>query len=298
MKYLLVFISLLVFGTACSKEEAGWDELDEIRLLTTIEYKTLPKVDPDLLSMDIYHTNHREANRPVVMWVHGGAWSIGDKAHKIQNKVDLIQSNDWIFVSANYRLSPFPAQISNPDRIMYPDHNNDLADAIEWIYHNIRNYGGNPHKIALLGHSAGAHLVSLLGTRRVFMEERDVPFSIIKGVASIDTQGYDVCKKIEEDIELYVNAFGDNEMLNKEASPLHNIESGKEYPIFFIAKRGLRTRIAVADDFVVALEEAGVAVDQVNGNPYTHSEINEAIGKPGETLMTEPLIEFFNVCFN
>ena len=279
-------------------ENPGSAMQNEIRLSITVEYKTLPKVDPDLLSMDIYHTNRLEANRPIVVWVHGGAWSIGDKAHKIESKVDLFQSNEWIFVSLNYRLSPFPAQINNPDRIKYPDHNNDLADALEWIYQNISNYGGNPQKIALLGHSAGAHLVSLLGTRRVFMEERDIPFSIIKGVASIDTQGYDVRKKVDENIELYVNAFGDDEVLNREASPLYNIEPGKEFPSFFIAKRGRRARIALADEIINTLEKAGVSVDQVNGNPYSHSEINEAIGKQGETMITEKLLGFFKTCFN
>lgn len=272
-------------------------DLEETLLKETVQYRIIEEVDENLLSLDIYYTDNITSSRPVIIWVHGGAWAIGDKANNINDKVELFQSNEWIFVSINYRLSPVPYEFTNPNRIKYPTHNRDVAQAIKWVYENIDQYGGNPNKLALLGHSAGAHLVSLTGTRKEFLEFVEVPISAIKGIASIDTEGYNVRKKVEEQNDYYINAFGDDETENREASPLFNVPFNPPFPNFFIAKRGSVARIEVANEFISALENSQVSVDQIDGSVYTHSEINEAIGKEGETLITNPLITFFEKCF-
>ncbi len=96
---------------------------------------------------------------------------------------------------------------------------------------------------------------------------------------------------------MYINAFGTNTTENIDASPLYNITNGTEYPKFFIAKRGSAQRIAYANEFISKLENNGIEVYQVNGSIYTHEEINNAIGDVGETLITEPLKQFFIKCF-
>lgn len=105
------------------------------------------------------------------MYVHGGGWSIGDKSAQLENKIALFKSLNYVFVSTNYRLSPFPNRLGNDDRIKYPLHNQDVVSAIAWLVENISDYGGNPDKVALIGHSAGAHLVSLIGTDESFLRQ-------------------------------------------------------------------------------------------------------------------------------
>lgn len=73
------------------------------------------------------------------------------------------------------------------------------------------------------------------------------------------------------------------------ASPVYNIQSGISYPKFFVAKRDSDERIAHADAFINKLKENGADVYQVDGNIYTHTEINEAIEAENETVITEPL---------
>lgn len=262
----------------------------------TIAYKTVQGVDPNLLSLDIYHFGQSSTPKPVVIYVHGGGFAIGDKANSMQNKTSLFSSLGYIFISINYRLSP--AQPSNDhNRIMYPTHHNDVADAVQWVYTNIAKYGGNPAKIVLLGHSAGAQLVSLTGTSNAFLPARNIPLRVITGVASIDTEGYDVTKQGSENNEVYLNAFGTNPRIWTEASPIHNIQQGTAYPRFFIAKRGTMNRIALADAFIAKLQSIGVIVNQITANQYDHEGINDAIGAAGETAVTEPLKAFFAQCF-
>ncbi|PKV49692.1 carboxylesterase family protein [Aquimarina sp. MAR_2010_214] len=307
MFVLLVYVSLLF--CSCNKDdETTFDESSKFKYVftdnllnkeKTIEYKFINGVDPNLLSLDIYYTKETDKKKPIVIYVHGGGWCLGDKKNNIEKKVSLFQSQNWLFISLNYRLSPFPYQLFNTNRVKYPDHNNDVADAIEWIHDNIDQYGGNSEKIVLLGHSAGAHLVSLTGTNKSFLEKRGVSSSVIKGVASIDTEGYDILEQImntKYKNRLYINSFGVNQPQYIDASPIHNLIDDASYPNFFIAKRGSVERKAIANQFIEALKNISISVFQVDGSVYSHSEINGAIGEKNEMVITPPLIEFIKDC--
>src|SRR6516164_2426591 len=96
-------------------------------------------------------------NRPVVLFVHGGAWMIGDK-----NPLGLYRGfgrflarHGIVAVMINHRLSP---------AVKHPEHVKDVARAFAWTRRHIKEYGGDPDRIFLCGHSAGGHLVSLLAT--------------------------------------------------------------------------------------------------------------------------------------
>jgi len=105
--------------------------------------------DKDLL--DIYMPQGKK-NVPVIVYFHGGALLMGDKSwgEDIGNK---IAESGIGLVSVNYRLSP---------EFQHPTHVNDAAAATIWVIKNIDRYGGNPEKIYVGGHSAGAYLAALL----------------------------------------------------------------------------------------------------------------------------------------
>jgi arylformamidase len=264
---------------------------------TTIAYNSIAGVNANLLSLDVYHYGQSTTSKPVVMYVHGGGWRIGDKSNSMENKANLCYSLDYILVSTNYRLSPTTNELS-PSRIMYPVHNNDVADAVKWVYENINTFGGNPEKIVLMGHSAGAHMVSLTGASSLFLPVLGIPLSKINGVPTIDTEGYDVASQAGAGEAIYVNAFGTDPAVWQEASPIFHLLQNTTYPRFFVAKRGTAERIAMADLFIGKLQSVGVPVFQVNGSHYDHNGINKAIGAPNETAVTEPLKEFLKICFD
>lgn len=298
MKYLirLFWLTWLLFAvTNCSKDENVPVE-PATYTKVTLPYKVLNGVYPNLLSLDIYHFNQPNQPKPVVVYVHGGAWSIGDKANSMTNKTNLFSSLNYLFISVNYRLSPSVAT-TDPNRVMFPVHNDDVADAMKWIFQNITSYGGNPKKMALMGHSAGAHLVSLTGTSSEFLPSRGIALNALKGIVSIDTEGYNVIAQVQSGNDTYINAFGTVPAALASASPIEQVVSGVEYPNFFVAKRGTAARIALANDFIAKLRTVGVSVTEVTGNQYDHEGINDAIGAPGETAITEPLKLFLSQCF-
>ncbi|MFD2473586.1 alpha/beta hydrolase fold domain-containing protein [Amycolatopsis silviterrae] len=89
---------------------------------------------------------------PVLIQVHGGAWTIGDKRFEGQLLMNRMAQRGWVCVAVNYRLAPkhlFPAQIV------------DVKTAIAWTKEHIAEYGGDPDYAAVTGGSAGGHLAAL-----------------------------------------------------------------------------------------------------------------------------------------
>jgi arylformamidase len=300
MKSLFSILSLIIVLTGCKKDFEDPDYYPSppsSYLVETAQYNSISGVETNLLSLDIYHFGESSPSKPVVVWVHGGGWRRGDKSERLNNKLHLCSEMGYIFVSVNYRLSPYPGS-SDPNSIRYPTHNNDVADAVKWVYDSIEKYGGDKEKMVLLGHSAGAQIVSLTGTCNLFLPKRGIPLSAIKGIASIDTEGYDVSQRIEEaDLDLYRNAFGTDPKVLFEASPINHLFLGTSYPRFFITKRGSAKKTANSLAFIDKLQTIGASVSVVDGSQYDHNGINRAIGAPNETAVTDPFKSFLIECF-
>ncbi|ETK87950.1 hypothetical protein F441_07868 [Phytophthora nicotianae CJ01A1] len=91
------------------------------------------------------------SNLPTCVFVHGGSWQRGDKNGGLNQDIDeAFVGAGYLGVSVNYRLSP---------EVQHPEHVKDVAAAVTWLYRNIAKFGGDPNKLVLVGHSAGAHLV-------------------------------------------------------------------------------------------------------------------------------------------
>ena len=103
--------------------------------------------------LDIYRSRHlHHDHAPVLLQVHGGAWTIGEKDRQALPLMTHLASRGWICVAINYRLAPrdpFPAQII------------DVKRAIAWVRDHIAEYGGDPDYLAITGGSAGGHLAAL-----------------------------------------------------------------------------------------------------------------------------------------
>lgn len=94
----------------------------------------------------------RDGRAPVLLQVHGGAWTLGSKRGQAHPLMSHLTELGWVCVSINYRLSP---------RSTWPDHLVDVKRAIVWTKEHIASYGGDPSWLAITGGSAGGHLSSL-----------------------------------------------------------------------------------------------------------------------------------------
>jgi acetyl esterase/lipase len=90
---------------------------------------------------------------PVFVYVHGGAWAIGDKREQGFPLLYELARRGWVGVTINYRLSP---------KNTWPAHIVDCKKAVFWVRENIHRYGGDPSFVAVGGGSAGGHLAALL----------------------------------------------------------------------------------------------------------------------------------------
>lgn len=273
-----------------------------------IKYQSLNGVSDNLQSLDIYTPAITDPCKkvPVVIWVHGGAWMIGDKAN-MDSKIEFYRSLGYVLVSVNYRLSP--NVLLNPTlvtpRVMFPDHPNDVGAAVAWVRKNIATYGGNPVKLALAGHSAGAHLVALVSTDQSYIRKADPSWqsSYLKCTGSYDTEGYDIPFTMSQtagpsasQVLIYKNAFGDLMNTWTQASPKTHLSV--ESPAFQFAKRGDQARQSVLMTFSSLLQGLGKTTSIINASSLTHEEVNSHIGAMGDTVMT-PFVRAFmtRVCF-
>ena len=104
--------------------------------------------------LDIYRSRLAPpAKAPVMVYIHGGAWVIGDKREQGKPMMFELVARGWVCVSINYRLSP---------KAVWPDHMVDCKRALAWVKEHIAEYGGDPGFVAVSGGSAGGHLCALL----------------------------------------------------------------------------------------------------------------------------------------
>ena len=104
------------------------------------------------LKLDLYLPADSTKSAPLLVWIHGGSWQMGNRAFPV---ADFFTNAGFALASIDYRLTgraPFPAQIY------------DCKAAIRWLRANASTYGVDPNRIVAMGHSAGGHLAALLGT--------------------------------------------------------------------------------------------------------------------------------------
>ena len=109
------------------------------------------------------------AAKPVIVWIHGGAFEVGGTSEPREEGCNFVRENpDVILVSVEYRLGVFGfLHLSHlPDGADYPDAQNlgllDQLMGLKWVHENIANFGGDPNNVTIIGESAGAGSVTLL----------------------------------------------------------------------------------------------------------------------------------------
>ncbi len=94
--------------------------------------------------LDLYSPKNAK-DLPVVFWIHGGGWQTGDKTD-VQIKPQAFMDKGFVFVSTNYRLLP---------KVDMATIVRDVARSIHWVHDHSAEYGGDPKRLLIMGHSAG-----------------------------------------------------------------------------------------------------------------------------------------------
>ncbi len=150
---------------------------DPVEIIRGIHYQPDPDPAAKRHQLDLYLPRGKK-DFPVLVLVHGGAWMIGDRAFFGWGTAlgQAFARHGIGVVIPDYRLAP---------DVKYIGQMQDLARSVAWVYTHIGDYGGDPERMVLCGHSAGGHLVSLLATDPTYLKDVGLKPSIIKGVISV-----------------------------------------------------------------------------------------------------------------
>ena len=230
-----------------------------------------------LQNLDFFRAK-ADRTAPLLVFVHGGGWKQGDKRTAIgKDLVPHYQAQGYAVASVNYRLVP-GATVEQQAA--------DVAASIAYLRSNAVKLGIDPARIVMMGHSAGAHLVALVGTDPEYLRSVGLGMDAVRGVIPNDGAAYDVSAQMVDGNRMmqdtYKQAFGTNPVRQRSLSPTFQA-GGANAPSFLLIHvqraDGVRQSKALAD----ALRMAGTRV-QLNGFPGDgmtgHMAINRQLGDP------------------
>lgn len=224
---------------------------------------------------------------PVILFIHGGSYTSGDKRSSVFFKPIAFTSKGFVFVSADYQLSP---------KVRYPTHAQDVAQSIAWTRKNISRYEGDPKRIYLMGYSAGAQLAALVATDEKFLNHEQLPLTCLRGVILLDGGTYNLLDtaRASRNYSMLLNAFGDDPNVWWEASPLKHVCKRKNIPPFLIiCQSPKRTGWLQAHALNAALKRNQVESKLVLAPEKNHATLTEDLGLPGDRT-TQRVFDFLS----
>ena len=233
--------------------------------------------DP-LQQLDFYPAQTGDKRAPLVVFVHGGGWKRGSKDNADGSwKAPHYTAAGYAYASINYRLVPANT---------VEDEASDVAASLRYLIDNAARLGFDPSRIIIMGHSAGAHLVALVGTDEQYLRKVGLSFASIDGVLPIDGAAYDVPRQIKEGgnfmHDTYLQAFGEDPERQKALSPTLQARAPNA-PDFLIIHVMRKDGVAQAKELQAALIRGGTKTDRQEF-PGTglqgHAEINRQLGNP------------------
>lgn len=266
-RFMLSMLILMSLNSATQANFFKFQTLAKVESLKNIAYG-----DDSQQMMDIYfpskpHTDNNLA--PIIVMVHGGAWSIGDKnnAAVVKNKVDYWGKRGWLLISVNYRLVP-TATVQQQTQ--------DISNALLYIQKHANDWHANSKRLILVGHSAGAHLVSLVTVRPSWLTPQPQPW---RATIALDSAAYDIEKIMQNrHARFYDRAFGQQPENWKALSPI--LQLHQSLPAFLAVCSTTRPDqpCIQAQQFIQQAQKLGTSA-QLLSLPLSHREINRSLGE-------------------
>ncbi len=204
--------------------------------------------------LDVYYPQDTSTKKNVLIFIHGGSWGSGTKnTYRYFGK--NLAKKGIVAVMINYRLAP---------EVQYQAMAMDCAKAVSWVYKNIENFGGDPQRITLAGHSAGAHLSAMI-TLKDYFEKLKIN-SPVQQLILIDPFGLDLVNYFDSYDNRYSRSlykvFTANPEQWKIASPIYDISPKVKIPFLILTGsntyRIIRTQ---SHEFYERLQQENVSAE-------------------------------------
>jgi len=287
---LLAVLSLAPLTSALAQSQPGVPASVKLNVRRDIPYAE--PADPRQ-KVDIYAPEGAK-NLPVVFWIHGGGWQTGDRTN-VQVKPQAFVDKGFVFVSTGYRL------LTNVDMVTIF---RDIARSVRYVHDQIAEHGGEPNRILVMGHSAGAQLAALICIDDRYLKAEGLSLKIIKGCVPVDGDTYDVPAISETvDTRLRVHGlplpkfgprdkFGNDPAKHRDYSAVTHVAKGKGIPPFLILHVADHPDTsAQAERLEAVLKDAGIPARRFAAKETNHSKLNEDLGRTDDPT-TKALFEF------
>ena len=220
---------------------------------------------------------------PVIVMVHGGAWMIGNKAmpQVVENKAARWVTRGAVLVSVNYRLVPQVGPIDQAD---------DVARALAKVQALAPSWGADRTRLVLMGHSAGAHLVALLGAAPARAQRAGAGPWL--GTVVLDSAALNLSALMRvRHARFYDRVFGQDPVLWQAASPFETLAPGAPPMLLVCSTQRADDSCGQSQRFAAQANARGVRAS-VSEQDLSHGEINATLGLPGSE--TDAVQAFFD----
>src|SRR5881296_1605883 len=288
--FAILFLALLNLEQAQAQTAAS----AQTKLNVTRDLPYAEPADPRQ-KVDI-HVPEGAKNLPVVFWIHGGGWQTGDRTN-VQFKPQAFVDKGFVFVSTGYRL------LTNVDMGTIF---RDIARSVRYVHDQIAEHGGDPNRILVMGHSAGAQLAALICIDDRYLKAEGLSLKSIKGCVPVDGDTYDVPAIIETvETRLRVHGlpmpkfghrvkFGNDPAKHRDYSAVTHVSKGKGIPPFLILHVADHPDTsAQAERLEAVLKDAGIPTQVFAAKETNHTKLNENLGLPDDPP-TKAVFEFVN----
>jgi len=219
-------------------------------------------------TLDAYLSTPGSDPAPIILMVHGGGWKHGDKtmSRSIDAKLQRWVPRGFVFVSINYRMLPE----AKPDVQLQ-----DVARALAFVQDKAASWGGDPARVILMGHSAGAHLVTLLDVTP-FSNFTPRPRPVL-GTVSLDSAAMDVEQVMShKHYRLYDEPFGTDLAYWRRMSPTQQMTPGSA-PVLSVYSTRRDDATTQTQQFAAKARTLGMRVETL-GQDLSHGDINAQLG--------------------
>ena len=224
------------------------------------------------------------AKAPVMIFVHGGGWHIGNK-NRVHYKPAAFNKEGLVFVSVGYPLMPdHPVETQAQS----------LTTAIKWVVDNIETYNGDPTQLHLMGHSAGAHLVGLVVADQHYFRSVGVDPSRVKSIINVDGASWNVPWRMRTLSDsgrfarrMFRQTFGQDRERWQQLSPYHYLTEGSYLPpVLFLTAEDKTAENLRSDRVVARISEVGGSSCIQRIDDRNHGTINRKMGEKDDSTFS------------
>ena len=137
-----------------------------IQAVSFFESTSILEQSEDCLWLTVSTPATDDKKRPVIVWIHGGGYTQGGARDPGYDGAGFVTSGDVVFVNVQYRLRSLGwmnfSQLEDGDKGSVLNATKDQMAALQWVQHNIANFGGDPANVTIMGESAGSGSVAAL----------------------------------------------------------------------------------------------------------------------------------------